>query len=72
MISYRKKPLSPELSKKLIEALGDSSFVADCCQVSIPAVSQWKKNGIPNAQLRFLRERFKDHQMMKNPEIKFY
>lgn len=46
------KELTPD---EIIDALGGTSEVARLCQVSDPAVSQWRHNGIPKPQLRFLR-----------------
>ena len=70
-MSYqRTKPLNPKLSQEVIEALGGTTLVASVCSVSTPAVSQWKKTGIPSAQIRFLREKFKRVPVMKSEEIK--
>ena len=66
----RTKPLNAELSKEVIANLGGTSEVALQCKVSSAAVSQWKKNGIPCAQIRFLRERFKNLPVMKNESIR--
>lgn len=38
----------------IIDALGGTTKTAEICGVSAAAVSQWRKNGIPHAQLRFL------------------
>jgi hypothetical protein len=46
------KILTPD---KVIDALGGTSVVAGLCDVSDPAVSQWRRNGIPRSQLKFLR-----------------
>lgn len=40
---------------EVIDALGGSSAVAALCDVSIPAVSQWRLAGIPKARLMFLK-----------------
>lgn len=37
-----------------IDAIGGTSFTALLCDVSSPAVSQWRKNGIPPARRAFL------------------
>ncbi len=42
------------LPHKIIDALGGTLAVARMCEVKPPAVSQWKKKGIPKAQLRYL------------------
>jgi hypothetical protein len=39
----------------VIDALGGTSIVAALCDVSDPAVSQWRRNGIPRTQLKYLR-----------------
>jgi hypothetical protein len=47
-----------------IEQLGGNAKVAEICEVSRAAVSQWRHNGIPKAQRKFLKavrpEVFKD------------
>ncbi len=40
---------------KLIDQLGGNSKTAELCEVSKAAVSQWRHNGIPKAQRRFLK-----------------
>lgn len=40
---------------ELIEQLGGNAKAASLCEVSPAAVSQWRHNGIPKAQLKFLR-----------------
>lgn len=42
-------------SKQVIEALGGTTRVAEMCGIRPQAVSQWKKNGIPRAWVRFLQ-----------------
>jgi DNA-binding transcriptional regulator YdaS (Cro superfamily) len=39
----------------LIDELGGTKKVADLCNVSDQAVSQWRKNGIPPARLMYLK-----------------
>lgn len=39
----------------LIDALGGTRAVAALCQVNDSAVSQWRRDGIPQARLMFLR-----------------
>ena len=39
---------------QLIELLGGTSAVSRLCQVSPPAVAQWKSKGIPEDKLYFL------------------
>lgn len=40
---------------KLIDALGGTKKVAALCRTTPAAVSQWRKNGIPEARMMFLR-----------------
>lgn len=40
---------------ELIDDLGGTVAVSVLCEVSPPAVAQWRQNGIPNARLMFLR-----------------
>lgn len=41
---------------KIIDALGGSTSVAAMCDgISPQAVSQWRKNGIPRAWVRYLK-----------------
>lgn len=42
-------------SSEVIDAMGGTGEVARLCEVSDAAVSQWRKYGIPKAQLKFLR-----------------
>lgn len=46
------------IATKIIEALGGTVKVAELCDISAAAVSQWKTNGIPKPQLRYLKLRF--------------
>lgn len=39
----------------IIDALGGTVAVAALCETSPAAVSQWRKKGIPNARLMYLR-----------------
>lgn len=40
---------------KLIDLLGGTGEVAKLCDVTVGAVSQWRKSGIPKARLMYLR-----------------
>jgi len=40
---------------EIIERLGGTTKTAVLCEVSAQAVSQWRLNGIPKAQRKFLR-----------------
>ena len=42
-------------TKTIIKKLGGGAKVAALCQVTPAAVSQWSRNGIPNARLMFLK-----------------
>jgi hypothetical protein len=42
-------------AEEVIEAFGGPTKTALLCEISKSAVSQWKTNGIPKAQLKFLR-----------------
>jgi hypothetical protein len=42
-------------STQIIEKLGGVAETARLCDVSMSAVSQWKENGIPKTQLKFLK-----------------
>lgn len=43
---------------KFIKELGGVSVVASICGITRGAVSQWQKNGIPKAQMNFLKAKF--------------
>jgi len=40
---------------EIIEALGGSTAVAELCEVTVGAVSQWRTDGIPKARLMYLK-----------------
>jgi len=42
-------------ANKIIDALGGTGAVAELCDVSSGAVSQWRTDGIPRARLMYLR-----------------
>lgn len=42
-------------ASKIIDALGGTNAVAELCEVTPQAVSQWREVGIPNARLMFLK-----------------
>lgn len=42
-------------ANKIIDRIGGTSAVAELCDISRQAVSQWRHNGIPKATLKFLR-----------------
>lgn len=39
----------------IIDRLGGTSETARLCEVKPPSVSEWRKTGIPKAQLKFLK-----------------
>lgn len=39
----------------IIDSLGGTTQVADLCRVSPQAVSKWRREGIPEARLMYLR-----------------
>jgi len=39
----------------VIDALGGTAATAQLCQVRMPSVSEWRRNGIPRARLLFLK-----------------
>ena len=41
-------------NSQIIDSLGGTTKVAKLCGVTLPAVSQWKLNGIPQDKLIFL------------------
>lgn len=42
-------------SSQIIDSLGGTVKVAELCEVTKAAVSQWRENGIPNARLMYLK-----------------
>lgn len=42
-------------ANQIIDALGGTTKVAELCEVTTGAVAQWRKDGIPNARLMYLR-----------------
>ncbi|SCX93130.1 DNA-binding transcriptional regulator Cro [Nitrosospira sp. Nl5] len=40
---------------QIIDSLGGSSAVAELCEVTVGAVSQWRTDGIPKARLMYLK-----------------
>lgn len=54
--SLKAKAVSPCLSGEIIDRMGGNAEVRRLCGVSSAAVSQWRRNGIPNARLQYLLE----------------
>lgn len=42
-------------ANRVIDALGGTAAVAKLCEVNMQAVSQWRRNGIPDARRQYLR-----------------
>ena len=42
-------------ASKIIDALGGTVKVAELCDVTTGAVSQWRNDGIPRARLMYLK-----------------
>ena len=40
---------------EIIDKLGGTAEVARICNVRPPSVSEWRRNGIPDARLQYLR-----------------
>ena len=43
---------------KIIDNLGGTTRTAEICEITPAAVSQWRTNGIPRAQRRYLRLKY--------------
>ncbi len=39
----------------VIDAFGGTAATAQLCEVRMPSVSEWRRNGIPRARLLFLK-----------------
>lgn len=53
--------MDTQTANDIIDRLGGTSETARLCEVKPPSVSEWRKNGIPRAQLKFLR--------LKRPDV---
>lgn len=42
-------------SSRIIDLLGGTKRVADLCEISSQAISQWREKGIPKPWLKYLR-----------------
>lgn len=47
--------MTKQLSDAVIDGIGGTCAVASLCGITSSAVSQWRTNGIPKAQLNYLR-----------------
>lgn len=54
---------------EFINELGGVVKVAAICGITKGAVSQWRKNGIPNAQRNFLKTKFPNEYRKVWPEL---
>jgi|APAra7269097235_1048549.scaffolds.fasta_scaffold00083_5 hypothetical protein len=43
---------------RLIDELGGTGKVAEICDLTPSAISQWRSNGIPHGYFKFLRHKF--------------
>lgn len=55
-------------ANRVIEALGGPSKLGALLDISKSAVSQWKKNGIPKSQMRYLRQAHPDAFLPSKPK----
>lgn len=42
-------------ANEVIDALGGTAAVARLCEIRPPSVSEWRRSGIPQARLMYLR-----------------
>jgi hypothetical protein len=56
------------IAELIIDGLGGTVVVALLCRVDPSAVSQWRKNGIPNYRIDFLRLARGDWNWSQIPE----
>ena len=48
-------PTLPHMDdSQIIDSLGGTCAVADICKIKPPSVSEWRKNGIPDARRQYL------------------
>lgn len=47
--------MDTQIANIIIDRLGGTSEVARLCEIKPPSVSEWRKTGIPKAQLKFLK-----------------
>lgn len=47
--------MDTQTANTIIDRLGGTSETARLCDVKPPSVSEWRKTGIPKAQLKFLK-----------------
>lgn len=47
--------MNTDTANLIIDRLGGTSATAKLCEIQPPSVSEWRKNGIPKPQLKYLR-----------------
>lgn len=66
-------PMEPDkrdpIACLIIDGLDGTVAVADLCEIDPGAVSQWRKNGIPKARIKFLRLARPDFDWTQVPSI---
>lgn len=63
------RPEQLHQSQLLIDLLGGTTEVSRLCEVSSAAVSQWRRSGIPQSRLLFLREHMKVRELMGQSRV---
>ncbi len=48
-------PDQPEVASAIIDRLGGTTKTAQLCEIRPASVSEWRKNGIPQARVLFLK-----------------
>ena len=66
----RKRRLPPEVTSKIIDELGGTSFVATVCGRAPTTISEWRLRGMPSSWVLYLREKFRSHRAMRAPEVR--
>jgi hypothetical protein len=46
--------MDQHIDSKIIDALGGTAEVARICKIKPPSVSEWRREGIPNARRQYL------------------
>ncbi len=66
----RSRRLSPGSTSIVIDELGGTSCVASICSRTPQTVSEWRRYGMPSAWVYFLREKYRNHPVMKSVEVR--
>ncbi|MBS5291705.1 MAG: hypothetical protein KHY22_04185 [Sutterella wadsworthensis] len=61
--------LSPPISRFLINSLGGTKHIAEIFDLTLPAVSYWKKHGIPRQYVLYLSEKFRANPVFKRDDV---